>query len=169
MLWFVSDLTAGNTGSLRYMAPEVATCQKYDQSVDVYSFALLLWQVLTGHTPFEHLRTRKELLEAVGVEVDGGGEAEDRDGDGERSPPQQQRPQQSPPERPSLRALRGKQPQVEVITKVLSRCWSSEPSIRMSMTEVAGILEELHLDVLASEHDHHHGVMGNLLGCGGSS
>eukprot|EP00559_Dactyliosolen_fragilissimus_P000866 CAMPEP_0184868472 /NCGR_PEP_ID=MMETSP0580-20130426/30568_1 /TAXON_ID=1118495 /ORGANISM="Dactyliosolen fragilissimus" /LENGTH=286 /DNA_ID=CAMNT_0027369393 /DNA_START=173 /DNA_END=1030 /DNA_ORIENTATION=+ len=31
------------TGSLRYMAPEVATGEKYSTSVDVYSFGILLW------------------------------------------------------------------------------------------------------------------------------
>jgi serine/threonine protein kinase len=33
----------GQTGSIRYMAPEVATNQLYNQSVDVYSFALISW------------------------------------------------------------------------------------------------------------------------------
>lgn len=29
---------SGETGSLRYMAPEVAGCQPYNQKADVYSF-----------------------------------------------------------------------------------------------------------------------------------
>ena len=29
---------SGETGSLRYMAPEVADCQPYNQKADVYSF-----------------------------------------------------------------------------------------------------------------------------------
>lgn len=36
----------GQTGSIRYMAPEVATNQLYNQSVDVYSFALISWGML---------------------------------------------------------------------------------------------------------------------------
>merc|ERR1712183_1116963 len=43
---------SGNTGSLRYMAPEVAKEQPYNTSVDVYSFAILLWQICTLETPF---------------------------------------------------------------------------------------------------------------------
>ena len=33
----------GNTGSARYMAPEVALDNPYNQSVDVYAFILILW------------------------------------------------------------------------------------------------------------------------------
>ena len=35
----------GYTGSLRYMAPEVATNRPYDESVDVYSLVLVLWEI----------------------------------------------------------------------------------------------------------------------------
>uniref|UniRef100_A0A7S4JLR6 Protein kinase domain-containing protein n=1 Tax=Odontella aurita TaxID=265563 RepID=A0A7S4JLR6_9STRA len=43
---------SGNTGSLRYMAPEVALSQPYNFTADVYSFAILFWQILTMDTPF---------------------------------------------------------------------------------------------------------------------
>ena len=43
---------SGNTGSLRYMAPEVASEKPYNQKVDVYSFGILLWQMITLETPF---------------------------------------------------------------------------------------------------------------------
>jgi len=43
---------SANTGSLRYMAPEVALGNPYNLSVDVYSFAILLWQILSMETPF---------------------------------------------------------------------------------------------------------------------
>lgn len=38
----------GNTGTLRYMAPEVVLGRSYHQSVDTYSFGILIWQV-TGY------------------------------------------------------------------------------------------------------------------------
>ena len=44
---------SGNTGSLRYMAPEVARRLPYNQSVDVYSFGILFWQILSLQQPFE--------------------------------------------------------------------------------------------------------------------
>jgi serine/threonine protein kinase len=39
---------SGNTGSLRYMAPEVALEKAYNHKVDVYSYGILLWQVSGG-------------------------------------------------------------------------------------------------------------------------
>jgi serine/threonine protein kinase len=42
----------GLSGSRRYMAPEVVLCQPYGFSADVYSFAILLWQIFALKTPF---------------------------------------------------------------------------------------------------------------------
>ena len=39
-------LLTGNTGSVRYMAPEVGRGQKYNLKADVYSFSILLFEVL---------------------------------------------------------------------------------------------------------------------------
>jgi serine/threonine protein kinase len=41
------------TGTLRYMAPEVARKDSYSQSADVYSFGILLWEMCTLEMPFE--------------------------------------------------------------------------------------------------------------------
>lgn len=41
------------TGSLRYMAPEVAKEEPYNLSVDIYSFGILLWQICSLKMPFE--------------------------------------------------------------------------------------------------------------------
>lgn len=41
---------SGNTGSLRYMAPEVALEKPYNHLVDVYSYGIMLWQVRKSHT-----------------------------------------------------------------------------------------------------------------------
>lgn len=46
------NLTA-DTGSPRYMAPEVFLGKSYNESVDVYSFSILMWQILKLQTPFE--------------------------------------------------------------------------------------------------------------------
>lgn len=45
------DLT-GMTGSLRYMSPEVATFMPYNLKADVYSFGILLHQIMSMDTPF---------------------------------------------------------------------------------------------------------------------
>ncbi|KAL1327769.1 hypothetical protein HN51_037770 [Arachis hypogaea] len=42
----------GETGSYRYMAPEVFKHRRYDKKVDVYSFAMILYEMLEGEPPF---------------------------------------------------------------------------------------------------------------------
>lgn len=42
------------TGSYRHMAPEVIRHEPYDQACDVYSFAMLLYEMLTLSIPFAH-------------------------------------------------------------------------------------------------------------------
>jgi serine/threonine protein kinase len=44
---------SGNTGSLRYMAPEVALSENYNLTADVYSFGLLLWQIASLNLPYD--------------------------------------------------------------------------------------------------------------------
>lgn len=44
----------GDTGSPRYMAPEVALFNPYNLTVDCYSFGILFYQILAMETPFEH-------------------------------------------------------------------------------------------------------------------
>jgi serine/threonine protein kinase len=46
---------SGETGSLRYMAPEVADALPYNSSVDVYSFGVILWELNSFKKPFEGL------------------------------------------------------------------------------------------------------------------
>jgi serine/threonine protein kinase len=42
-----------NTGSRRYMAPEVAKRERYNLSVDVFSFGILLWEICALQKPFD--------------------------------------------------------------------------------------------------------------------
>ena len=59
----------GGAGTPRYMAPEVAKGEStYGFSVDVYSFSILLWQIVTKRTPYERLKSRTKLVAKV---VDG--------------------------------------------------------------------------------------------------
>lgn len=50
----VYDMT-GMTGSLRYMAPEVALHKPYNEKVDVHSFGIILWQIASDKIPFDGL------------------------------------------------------------------------------------------------------------------
>ncbi|XP_065649160.1 mitogen-activated protein kinase kinase kinase 7 isoform X3 [Hydra vulgaris] len=47
-----SEMTA-NKGSASWMAPQVITGEKYSEKCDVYSFGIILWQMLTRKKPFE--------------------------------------------------------------------------------------------------------------------
>jgi serine/threonine protein kinase len=55
----------GNTGTLRYMAPEVALAKPYNQSVDTYSFGIILWQIVKGKVPFSGLGRRTYMENVV--------------------------------------------------------------------------------------------------------
>mmetsp|Transcript_24919 Transcript_24919/g.52908 ORF Transcript_24919/g.52908 Transcript_24919/m.52908 type:complete len:393 (-) Transcript_24919:266-1444(-) len=55
----------GMTGTPRYMAPEVAKNEHYNEKCDVYSFAILLWEIMSLKTPFVAYKTIKEFEEHV--------------------------------------------------------------------------------------------------------
>ncbi|KAK1437723.1 hypothetical protein QVD17_03519 [Tagetes erecta] len=57
----------GETGSYRYMAPEVFKHRKYDKKVDVFSFAMILYQMLEGDPPLSNY----EPYEAAKCAADG--------------------------------------------------------------------------------------------------
>ena len=42
----------GETGSARYMAPEVALSRPYDHTAEVFSFGLIAWQLVAHEKPF---------------------------------------------------------------------------------------------------------------------
>jgi serine/threonine protein kinase len=55
----------GDTGSPRYMAPEVALGKPYNETCDVYSFSILTWQMLRVETPFELYGSMKSFRTKV--------------------------------------------------------------------------------------------------------
>eukprot|EP00640_Fibrocapsa_japonica_P005578 CAMPEP_0113947586 /NCGR_PEP_ID=MMETSP1339-20121228/65605_1 /TAXON_ID=94617 /ORGANISM="Fibrocapsa japonica" /LENGTH=105 /DNA_ID=CAMNT_0000954251 /DNA_START=20 /DNA_END=337 /DNA_ORIENTATION=+ /assembly_acc=CAM_ASM_000762 len=57
----------GDTGTLRYMAPEVALNQPYNDKSDVYSFALIVWHLLTLQKPYATM-SASQFTEQVGRE-----------------------------------------------------------------------------------------------------
>jgi len=54
----------GDTGTVRYMAPEVAKGEPYNDKADVYSFSMVAWYILTGKVPYGNL-TLKQMQEYV--------------------------------------------------------------------------------------------------------
>lgn len=55
----------GNAGTPRYMAPEVAKNEKYGYPSDVYSFSILLWEIMTLDKPFDYIKTLPQFNEEV--------------------------------------------------------------------------------------------------------
>eukprot|EP00698_Gefionella_okellyi_P000820 TRINITY_DN10720_c0_g1_i1.p1 TRINITY_DN10720_c0_g1~~TRINITY_DN10720_c0_g1_i1.p1 ORF type:complete len:1003 (+),score=200.49 TRINITY_DN10720_c0_g1_i1:144-3152(+) len=51
----LQDAMTHHPGHLRWMAPEVTLDQPYDVQVDVFGFALLLWEMFSGEVPFVSL------------------------------------------------------------------------------------------------------------------
>jgi serine/threonine protein kinase len=60
----------GNTGTIRYMAPEVKRFLPYDERVDIYSFGLLTWYMATAKLPFGDIKTRWLWKDLDGVEYE---------------------------------------------------------------------------------------------------
>mmetsp|Transcript_31762 Transcript_31762/g.41985 ORF Transcript_31762/g.41985 Transcript_31762/m.41985 type:complete len:342 (+) Transcript_31762:172-1197(+) len=46
----------GETGTPRYMAPEVALSNPYNTRIDTYSFGIICWQMLTLQLPFDGMK-----------------------------------------------------------------------------------------------------------------
>ncbi|XP_065855493.1 serine/threonine-protein kinase STY17 [Euphorbia lathyris] len=59
-----SGVMTAETGTYRWMAPEVIEHKPYDHKADVFSFAIVLWELLTGELPYAYLTP---LQAAVGV------------------------------------------------------------------------------------------------------
>lgn len=55
----------GGTGTMRYMAPEVALNQYYSEKVDVYSFSIILWQIASNKIPFEYATHESFLTDVI--------------------------------------------------------------------------------------------------------
>ncbi|XP_044475346.1 serine/threonine-protein kinase STY8-like isoform X2 [Mangifera indica] len=52
------------TGTYRWMAPEVINHQQYDQKADIFSFAIVLWELVTAKVPYANM---SPLQAALGV------------------------------------------------------------------------------------------------------
>ncbi|KAJ8524856.1 hypothetical protein ON010_g16261 [Phytophthora cinnamomi] len=65
-----SERSSTMCGSAEYMAPEILQHKPYDQRVDLWSFGILLYEMLFGTTPFYHANTREQGRRIISAPVE---------------------------------------------------------------------------------------------------
>lgn len=61
------EQTQKQLGVPYWLAPEILMDEAYTEKVDVYSFGLLVWELLTREFPFQSVETLSKLIERVCV------------------------------------------------------------------------------------------------------
>ncbi|CAH9060074.1 unnamed protein product [Cuscuta europaea] len=59
------DLLVDDPGTYRWMAPEMIKRKSYGRKVDVYSFGLILWEMVTGFIPYEDMTSVQAAFAVV--------------------------------------------------------------------------------------------------------
>jgi len=54
-------------GTPSWTAPEILRREKYDNKCDVYSFALILWEMLSNSIPYQEITSLEDLKKQVGI------------------------------------------------------------------------------------------------------
>ena len=60
-----SLLTKQHIGTTRWAAPELLNNEDYDEKIDVYSFALIMWEAVTHMVPWHELQWESEVANRV--------------------------------------------------------------------------------------------------------
>ena len=91
----------------------------FTSKADVYSFAIVLWQILTCKVPYVGLHFSRVLFSVVNCQLR--------------------------PEMPNGRFPAGLLPpyQDEVLTTLLSKCWAQDPTERPDLDKVLQVLAQL--------------------------
>ena len=67
----ITDMTMTSTGTPLWMAPEVSKAGRYDSQADVYSFGIILFEVLKRDLPYSERTDLNAIGLAVKVALDG--------------------------------------------------------------------------------------------------
>lgn len=127
----MTDISTGEytySGTEVWMAPEVFD-KYYDSKVDVYSYGLLLWSMLTGKTPYDRFNNMMDFV----TEVISNARRE-------------KIPEFSPPVFPDL-------------SQLIIRCWDADPRKRPDFTTICENLSQMKYTLTHSPFTYlYHGV-----------
>jgi len=104
----------GETGSYRYMAPEVFRHEPYNSSVDVYSYSMIMFQLFEFQPPFSGMDPIEAARQAALYDL-----------------------------RPQFIALQGPGVAKSDIKALIERCWSANAENRPSFEQIVLRLEEI--------------------------
>jgi tRNA A-37 threonylcarbamoyl transferase component Bud32 len=113
----------GETGSYRYMAPEVFRHEPYNFKVDVYSFSMIAYQLFEHCPPFAGMDPVEAARQAALHE-----------------------------RRPDFRKLAERTPIMQALRNMVEQCWHPNPEKRPSFPEVVQMLDEQMKLVIRSQH-----------------
>ena len=103
-------------GNYQYTAPEAlrgSLSVPYSREIDIYSFGILFWEILTGKIPFQELKENPNTCHKIEQMIIDG-------------------------YRPSLDVLPNDIP--PCIIEIIEHCWNSKPSARPSLGKIISIL-----------------------------
>ncbi|EME27640.1 serine/threonine protein kinase [Galdieria sulphuraria] len=111
-----TGIMTSETGTYRWMAPEVIRHEHYSEKVDVYSFGVTLWEFFSCEVPFARLTPIQAAFAVADKNL-----------------------------RPDLTISRsGRQFQIPLAWKYLiERCWDAEPMKRPSFGDIICVLNEM--------------------------
>ncbi|XP_062133147.1 dual specificity protein kinase pyk3-like isoform X3 [Drosophila sulfurigaster albostrigata] len=104
-------------GNLIYMAPEIMKDMQYTKKCDIYSFGIILWEVMSRKKPFYHLELSEEVAIPFFAATKGA--------------------------RPHLDDIRNI-PEYEQIIELIVLCWNGDAEKRPTMQEIISNISNLY-------------------------
>ncbi|PPR85582.1 hypothetical protein GOBAR_AA35109 [Gossypium barbadense] len=120
----------GFTGTYRWMAPEMIKEKHHTKKVDVYSFGIVLWELLTALTPFDNMTPEQAAFAVCQKNMEA---------------VMQEAVMQNPKSIFSV-GIEDARPLLPsscplAFSHLINRCWSSNPEKRPQFEEIVSILE----------------------------
>jgi len=106
------QINSYDVGSYHWMAPEIIRKQKYDSKCDIYSFALVVWEMINNKIPYSEINLVSDMEKKIGIEG----------------------------HRPPL-LLDNKIQISNKIKQVIERSWIQNPAERLAFSEIIKLLE----------------------------